>query len=48
VSDGTAGITVSRVAGATVSDSVFVEVRASRTRGAPVPGSGQRFILLFQ
>jgi hypothetical protein len=46
--DGTAGVSVTRVAGAVVTDSVFVEVRASRTRGGPVPGSGQRFIVLFQ
>jgi hypothetical protein len=29
-------------------DTVIVEVRAKRTRGAEVPGSGQRFIVLFQ
>lgn len=29
-------------------DTVIVEVRARRTRGAEVPGSGQRFIVLFQ
>ena len=46
--DGTASLTVSRVAGTPVPDSVFVEVRASRTRGAVVPGSGQRFIVLYQ
>jgi hypothetical protein len=46
--DGTASLTVSRVAGTPVPDSVFVEVRASRTRGAIVPGSGQRFIVLYQ
>lgn len=39
---------VSRVPGAPVPDTVIVEVRASRTRGAPVPGSGQRFIVLYQ
>jgi hypothetical protein len=46
--DGTAGVTVSRVAGTPVPDTVLVEIRASRTRGAAVPGSGQRFIVLFQ
>ena len=46
--DGRAAITVSRVTTEAVPDSVFVEVRASRTRGAVVPGSGQRFIVLFQ
>ena len=46
--DGTAGVMVSRVAGAAVPDTVVVEIRASRTRGAAVPGSGQRFIVLFQ
>jgi hypothetical protein len=29
-------------------DTVIVEARATRTRGAVVPGSGQRFIVLFQ
>jgi hypothetical protein len=29
-------------------DTAIVEVRAVRTRGAPVPGSGQRFIVIFQ
>ncbi len=48
VSEGTAEVTVSRVAGTPVPDTVLVEVRASRTRGAVVPGSGQRFIVLFQ
>jgi hypothetical protein len=46
--DGTVGVPVSRVTTLPVPDSVFVEVRASRTRGAAVPGSGQRFIVLFQ
>ena len=47
-SDGTAAVTVSRAAGTAVPDSVFVVVSATRTRGAIVPGSGQRFIVLFQ
>ena len=46
--DGSAGISVSRVVGAPLPDTVLVEIRASRTRGAAVPGSGQRFIVLFQ
>lgn len=46
--DGTLGVIVSRTTTLPVPDSVFVEVRASRTRGAVVPGSGQRFIVLFQ
>ena len=29
-------------------DTAIIEVRAFRTRGAPVPGSGQRFIVIFQ
>lgn len=29
-------------------DSTIIEVRANRTHGAPVPGSGQRFIVRFQ
>jgi hypothetical protein len=29
-------------------DTAIVEVRAFRTRGAPVPGSGQRFTIIFQ
>jgi hypothetical protein len=29
-------------------DTAIVEVRAFRTRGAVVPGSGQRFIVIFQ
>jgi hypothetical protein len=46
--DGTVGVIVSRVLTAPVPDTVTVEIRASRTRGAVVPGSGQRFIVLFQ
>lgn len=46
--DGTAGVSVSRVADTPLPDTVLVEIRASRTRGAAVPGSGQRFIVLFQ
>jgi hypothetical protein len=47
--DGTVQTAVlSRVTGVTSPDSAIVEVRAYRTRGAPVPGSGQRFIVRFQ
>jgi Bacterial Ig-like domain (group 2) len=41
------GVTLNRVALAQP-DTAIVEVRAFRTRGAPVPGSGQRFIVIFQ
>lgn len=41
-------IVVSRVAGVPSPDSAIVAVSAYRTRGAPVPGSGQRFIVRFQ
>ena len=46
--DGTAGVAVEAAAGQVPPDTAIVEVRAERTRGAPVPGSGQRFIVLFQ
>jgi hypothetical protein len=41
-------VTLNRVNGATQPDTAIVEVRAFRTHGAAVPGSGQRFIVLFQ
>jgi hypothetical protein len=41
-------ITVSRVAGVESPDTAFLSVRSSRLTGADVPGSGQRFIVLFQ
>ena len=47
-SDGTASNALSVVTGATPPPSVIVEVRAQRTRGATVPGSGQRFTVQFQ
>lgn len=48
-SDGTVQTAIlSRVTGVTSPDSAIVEVRAYRTRGAVVPGSGQRFIVRFQ
>ena len=46
--DGVAGAVVSLTPGQPIPDTVLVEVRAERTRGAVVPGSGQRFIILFQ
>jgi hypothetical protein len=47
--DGTVQAAVlNRVAGVTAPDSAIVEVRAFRTRGSAVPGSGQRFIVRFQ
>jgi len=41
-------LTLNRGFGIAQPDTAFVEVRASRTHGAAVPGSGQRFIVLFQ
>jgi hypothetical protein len=41
-------MTLNRVAGVIAPDSAIVEVSAFRTRGAVVPGSGQRFIVHFQ
>lgn len=47
--DGTVStVAVVPVPGGVPPDSVIVEVRAARTRGAVVPGSGQRFIVRFQ
>ncbi len=45
--DGTAGAVVSAASGQTPPDTAIVEVRAEGLRDA-VPGSGQRFIVLFQ
>ena len=45
--DGTAGAVVSAASGQAPPDTAIVEVRAEGLRGA-VPGSGQRFIVLFQ
>jgi hypothetical protein len=51
ISTGTSGldqsITVLRT-GAPYLDTAFVTVRSYRASGADVPGSGQRFIVLFQ
>jgi hypothetical protein len=41
-------VTLNRVSSIAQPDTAIVEVRAFRTRGAPVPGSGQRFIVIFQ
>jgi hypothetical protein len=47
--DGTAsGIQLGRVPGTLPPDTAIVEVSATRTGGAVVPGSGQRFIVVFQ
>jgi hypothetical protein len=46
-SDGNASTALVVVAGSTPPDSAIVTVRAERTRGATVPGSGQRFIIRF-
>ena len=46
--DGTATVGLSLVAGQVPPDTAIVEVRANRTDGSPIPGSGQRFIALFQ
>ncbi|MDP9144363.1 MAG: Ig-like domain-containing protein [Actinomycetota bacterium] len=46
--DGTAPIALDLVTGQTPPDTAIVEVRANRIRGSTVPGSGQRFIILFQ
>jgi hypothetical protein len=48
IADGTAAIALSLVTGQAPPDTAIVEVRANRTRGSVVPGSGQRFIVLFQ
>ena len=46
--DGTASIALALAVGQTPPDTAIVEVRSNRTRGSVVPGSGQRFIVLFQ
>ena len=48
--DGTpaAGVIVSRIDGRASPDSVLVEVTAYQSSGNPVPGSGQRFLVLFE
>jgi hypothetical protein len=44
--DGTATATVTAIAAPP--DTVIVQVRATRLRGTDVPGSGQRFVVVFQ
>ena len=41
-------VTLNRVAAIAQPDTAIVEIRAFHTRGEPVPGSGQRFIVIFQ
>jgi hypothetical protein len=41
-------VTLNRVNGVTQPDTAIVQVHSSRTRGGAVPGSGQRFIIIFQ
>ena len=41
-------VTLNRVAGIAQPDTAIVEIRSSHTRGEPVSGSGQRFIVIFQ
>ena len=52
VSTGTTGtdqsVTLNRVTGVTAPDTAIVQVRSYHASGADVPGSGQRFIVLFQ
>jgi hypothetical protein len=45
--DGTAVAALAKAAGAAPPESLVVTVSAVRTRGATVPGSGQRFIIRF-
>ena len=46
--EGLATVALSLATGQVPPDTAIVEVRANRLRGAVVPGSGQRFIILFQ
>ncbi|HEX6643812.1 MAG TPA: hypothetical protein VF037_03995 [Gemmatimonadales bacterium] len=43
-----APVTLSRITGLTAPDTVEVSVRVHRRSGALVPGSGQRFVVVFQ
>jgi hypothetical protein len=47
-SDGTAFVDIGAVSGQVPPDTAIVQVRAEHLRGSAVPGSGQRFIVLFQ
>ena len=44
----TPGLPLGRVAGVAAPDTAIVVIRSYRASGADVPGSGQRFIILFQ
>jgi hypothetical protein len=46
--EGLATVALSLVTGQVPPDTAIVEVRANRLQGSVVPGSGQRFIILFQ
>jgi hypothetical protein len=46
--EGQPGVIVSRIVGRAAPDSVLVEVTAFQSSGDPVPGSGQRFLVLFE
>jgi hypothetical protein len=46
--DGTAAVEIGAASGQVPPDTAIVQVRAERTRGSAVAGSGQRFIVLFQ
>ena len=46
--DGTASVEIGAASGQAPPDTAIVQVRAERLRGSAVPGSGQRFIVLFQ
>lgn len=46
--DATASVVIGAVSGQIPPDTAIVQVRAERLRGAAVPGSGQRFIVLFE
>jgi Bacterial Ig-like domain (group 2) len=47
-SDGTASVIFGAVSAQVPPDTAIVQVRAERISGGAVPGSGQRFIVLFQ
>jgi Bacterial Ig-like domain (group 2) len=46
--DGTASAVIGAASGQIPPDTAIVQIRAERSGGAAVPGSGQRFIVLFQ
>ncbi len=47
-SDGTASVDIGAASAQVPPDTAIVQVRAESLRGSEVPGSGQRFIVLFQ